>query len=200
VAPQLSSGQWHNYSTKTRQVGQANEQSMYSPMSMQSTLFLRLEVRIQGQLGIKRKWRYNTRHNDTQHTFSTFTPSIEGLNGTHSISDTQHNNTLSLCWVSLSIYYYSECRVLLIIMLHSIMPSVACISGDPSLCPYTRLSISLSVCISISLSILTVSLSVSLIFSLSECLSVGTYCVWSEEGCSYVSISQGQMLRPFTSF
>jgi hypothetical protein len=25
VAPQLGSGQWHNYSTKTRQAGQANE-------------------------------------------------------------------------------------------------------------------------------------------------------------------------------
>jgi hypothetical protein len=30
VAPQLSSGWQHNYSTKTRQVGRANEQSMYS--------------------------------------------------------------------------------------------------------------------------------------------------------------------------
>jgi hypothetical protein len=34
VAPQLSSGWQHNYSTKTRQVGCANEQSMYSLMSM----------------------------------------------------------------------------------------------------------------------------------------------------------------------
>ncbi len=34
VAPQLSSGWWHDYSTKTRQAGHANEQSMYSPMSM----------------------------------------------------------------------------------------------------------------------------------------------------------------------
>jgi hypothetical protein len=34
VAPQLISGWQHNYSTKTRQVGQANEQSMYSLMSM----------------------------------------------------------------------------------------------------------------------------------------------------------------------
>jgi len=33
-APQLSSGWWHNYSTKTRQAGRANEQSMYSLMSM----------------------------------------------------------------------------------------------------------------------------------------------------------------------
>ncbi len=30
VVPQLSSGQHHNYSTKTRQAGRANEQSMYS--------------------------------------------------------------------------------------------------------------------------------------------------------------------------
>jgi hypothetical protein len=34
VIPQLSRGQRHNYSTKTRQAGQANEQSMYSLMSM----------------------------------------------------------------------------------------------------------------------------------------------------------------------
>ena len=32
--PQLSSGQQHNYSTKTRQAGWANEQSMNSLMSM----------------------------------------------------------------------------------------------------------------------------------------------------------------------
>ncbi len=34
VAPQLTSGWQHNYSTKTRQAGRANEQSMYSLMSM----------------------------------------------------------------------------------------------------------------------------------------------------------------------
>ncbi len=34
LAPQLKSGWWHNYSTKTRPVGCANEQSMYSLMSM----------------------------------------------------------------------------------------------------------------------------------------------------------------------
>ncbi len=34
VAPQPSSGWQHNYSTKTRQVGCANEQSTYSLMSM----------------------------------------------------------------------------------------------------------------------------------------------------------------------
>jgi len=34
VAPQLSSGWQHNYSTKTRLAGRANEQSMYSLMSM----------------------------------------------------------------------------------------------------------------------------------------------------------------------
>ncbi len=33
VAPWLSSGWQHNYSTKTRQAGQANEQSMHSLMS-----------------------------------------------------------------------------------------------------------------------------------------------------------------------
>jgi hypothetical protein len=34
VVPQPSSGQQHNYSTKTSQAGQANVQSMYSLMSM----------------------------------------------------------------------------------------------------------------------------------------------------------------------
>jgi hypothetical protein len=34
VVPQLSSGWQHNYSTKARQAGCANEQSMYSLMSM----------------------------------------------------------------------------------------------------------------------------------------------------------------------
>jgi len=34
VVPQLSSGWQHNYSTKTRPAGQANEQPMYSLMSM----------------------------------------------------------------------------------------------------------------------------------------------------------------------
>jgi len=38
VVPQLCSGWRHNYSTKTRQAGRANEQSMYSLMSMQQTL------------------------------------------------------------------------------------------------------------------------------------------------------------------
>jgi hypothetical protein len=31
VAPQLSSGWWHSYSTEARLVGHANEQSMYDP-------------------------------------------------------------------------------------------------------------------------------------------------------------------------
>ncbi len=35
MAPQLSSGRQHNYSTKTRQAGWANEQSMYSLMFME---------------------------------------------------------------------------------------------------------------------------------------------------------------------
>jgi hypothetical protein len=37
VVPQLSGGWQHNYSTKTRQPGQANDQSMYSLMSMVHT-------------------------------------------------------------------------------------------------------------------------------------------------------------------
>ncbi len=36
VAPQLSSGWRHNYSTKTRQAGRTDEQSMYSLLSMVS--------------------------------------------------------------------------------------------------------------------------------------------------------------------
>jgi hypothetical protein len=39
VAPQLSSGRQHNYSTKTRQAGRANEQSMYSLMSIKNHIF-----------------------------------------------------------------------------------------------------------------------------------------------------------------
>jgi len=38
VAPQLSSGWQHKYSTKTRPAGRTNEQSMYSPMSLQHPL------------------------------------------------------------------------------------------------------------------------------------------------------------------
>ncbi len=38
VAPQLSSGWQHKYSTKTRPAGRTNEQSMYSLMSMQHPL------------------------------------------------------------------------------------------------------------------------------------------------------------------
>ncbi len=40
VAPQLCSGWRHNYSTKTRQAGRANEQSMYSLMSMPPSLLI----------------------------------------------------------------------------------------------------------------------------------------------------------------
>jgi hypothetical protein len=35
VTPQLSGGWQHNYATKTRQAGFANEQSIYSLMSME---------------------------------------------------------------------------------------------------------------------------------------------------------------------
>ncbi len=38
VAPQLSRGWQRNYSTKTRKVGLANEQSMYSLISMDATI------------------------------------------------------------------------------------------------------------------------------------------------------------------
>jgi hypothetical protein len=48
-------------------------------------------------------------------TFSIMTLSIKGLYVTLSISGTQHNKDLILCWVSLCwmwhfIYFYSECR------------------------------------------------------------------------------------------
>jgi len=46
VGPQLSSGWQHKYSTKTRQVGQANEQSMYSLMSMVWPLLSNSETKI----------------------------------------------------------------------------------------------------------------------------------------------------------
>ncbi len=38
VVPQLCSGSWHNYSTKTRQAGHTDEQSMHSLMSMLTAL------------------------------------------------------------------------------------------------------------------------------------------------------------------
>ncbi len=40
VAPQLDGGWRHNYSTKTRQAGRANEQSMCSLMSMFQTYLI----------------------------------------------------------------------------------------------------------------------------------------------------------------
>jgi hypothetical protein len=47
VAPQLSSGWGHNYSPKTRQAGQANEQSMYPPMSMCAALKRQTKIKFQ---------------------------------------------------------------------------------------------------------------------------------------------------------
>ncbi len=47
VAPQLGGGRQHNYSTKTRQAGRANEQSVYSLMSMSCSLLLR-ELKLSG--------------------------------------------------------------------------------------------------------------------------------------------------------
>ncbi len=38
MVPQLGGGRQHNYSTKTSQAGHANEQSMYSLMSMGVTI------------------------------------------------------------------------------------------------------------------------------------------------------------------
>ncbi len=39
LSPQLSNGRWHNYSTKTSQAGQADEQPMYSLISMDLSQF-----------------------------------------------------------------------------------------------------------------------------------------------------------------
>jgi hypothetical protein len=44
VVPQQSSGWQHNYSTKTRQVGRANEQSIYSLMSIGCLQFLQEQI------------------------------------------------------------------------------------------------------------------------------------------------------------
>ena len=43
--PQLGGGRRHNYSTKTRQAGCANEQSMYSLMSMVTAYFYGISKR-----------------------------------------------------------------------------------------------------------------------------------------------------------
>jgi hypothetical protein len=48
VAPQLSSGWRHNYSTKTRPMGYTNEQSMYSLTSM-VLAYLSVNLGCQGQ-------------------------------------------------------------------------------------------------------------------------------------------------------
>jgi hypothetical protein len=50
VAPQLSSGWQHNYSTKTRQVCRANEQSMYSLMTIVSS-YVGTKIIQAGRLG-----------------------------------------------------------------------------------------------------------------------------------------------------
>jgi len=47
VAPQLCSGWQHNYSTKTRQAGRANEQSMYSLVSKLAPQSFALPLRSQ---------------------------------------------------------------------------------------------------------------------------------------------------------
>jgi hypothetical protein len=56
VVPQLSSGWWHNYSTKTRQVGWANEQSMYSLMPMGRTTASWVSSTFSGQIRSK-NWK-----------------------------------------------------------------------------------------------------------------------------------------------
>jgi len=48
VAPQLSGGSQHHYSTKTRQAGFTNEQSMYSLTSLYSQLIRILNLMCMG--------------------------------------------------------------------------------------------------------------------------------------------------------
>jgi len=52
VVPQLCSGWQHKYSTKTRQAGQANEQSMYPLMSMPLIFKFLRDFLFRYQLGI----------------------------------------------------------------------------------------------------------------------------------------------------
>ncbi len=61
VVPQLSSGYQHNYSTKTRQTGHANEQSTYSLMSMGGTekLQIVLDKSVGCQVRLVVKHRYH---------------------------------------------------------------------------------------------------------------------------------------------
>ncbi len=69
-------------------------------------------------------WRHDTQHNiqhnDTQHKV-VFCVTV-------SVSDSQHNNALPLCWASRFIYHYDECRVLFAIMLSVIMWNVVMLS------------------------------------------------------------------------
>jgi hypothetical protein len=68
-----------------------------------------LLLKVLKQLAVKRSddiQRKDTQHNDIQHHdtqqhLAEMTPIID---------DSQHNNNLSLCWVSLFIYCYAECR------------------------------------------------------------------------------------------
>jgi hypothetical protein len=81
VAPKLSSGWQHNYSTKTRQAGRANEQSMYSLMSMSYTDAYNVRYR-------------DTKHNDTLHYNNNNSAKliINNLQNNIKPDETQHNN------------------------------------------------------------------------------------------------------------
>ncbi len=70
VAPQLSSGWWHNYSTQTKQAGWANEQSMYSLMSYCAKR--RAQKKPHSVMHHDSScWRpHNTQHNDISMTIS----------------------------------------------------------------------------------------------------------------------------------
>ncbi len=58
--PQLSGSWQNNYSTKTRQTGRANEQYMYSLMSMAIMLCaVRLNIAIQTTIIPSEKWHYS---------------------------------------------------------------------------------------------------------------------------------------------
>ncbi len=58
VVPQVSGGWQHNYSTKTRQAGYANEQSIYSKLSMTKTLAMTTGIRLDYRLKITNALAY----------------------------------------------------------------------------------------------------------------------------------------------
>ncbi len=73
-----------------------------------------LLLKVLKQLTVKRRHdiqHKNTQHKETQHNDIQHHDTQQHLaEMTPIIDDSQHNNNLSLCWVSLFIYCYAECR------------------------------------------------------------------------------------------